>query len=146
MTITTQNDLSSYEGYEDTFFNEIVYSDLDLRFIPHPLNGDIGINTEEKAVKSALKNLILTKPGEKAFDPKFGSSVAGQIFENIENDPVSIIESIRRSVLLYEQRITINDVKINILDYETAAIISIFFTIKSLKKESSIEIRIRGTR
>lgn len=41
--------------------------------------------TEEQAV-SNLKNLLLTKKGERPFQPEFGSDVYQLLFENIDRD------------------------------------------------------------
>lgn len=41
--------------------------------------------TEEQAV-SNLKNLLLTKKGERPFQPEFGSDVYQLLFENIDTD------------------------------------------------------------
>ena len=44
------------------------YSDIDLSFNKKK-NGDIFKKTESAAVKQAVKNLILTSPGDKPFNP-----------------------------------------------------------------------------
>jgi phage baseplate assembly protein W len=144
--ILTQSDLSTYNDYKDHFYDDVIYSDFDIRMLPHPVNGDIGINEDLKAIKASLKNLILTKPGEKAFDHKFGSTIAGQIFENFEIDQVSIIESVRRAIMIYEPRVMVNDVQVDYRDYDNTIILTVNFTAKNLKKTSSIEVGIRGTR
>lgn len=61
---------------------EIVFKDLPLSFIPHPITGNITMNENEMAVKDALKNLILTNLYEKPYMPLFGSDVTGQLFEH----------------------------------------------------------------
>jgi len=45
----------------------------------------LSYTTEEQAI-SNLKNLLLTRKGERPFQPEFGSDVYSQLFENIGSD------------------------------------------------------------
>ena len=38
----------------------IIYSDLDLRFLPNPVTGDISMSYNEQAVIRSIKNILYT--------------------------------------------------------------------------------------
>lgn len=60
------------------------FTDVSLLFSRNPLTADINILKNENAIKNAVKNIILTKPGEKLFEPLFGSRVNDLLFENFD--------------------------------------------------------------
>ncbi len=50
---------------------------------------DISPVTNEESIKQSIRNIVLTAPGEKLFNPKFGSSVYKMLFEPL--DPFMIV-------------------------------------------------------
>ena len=62
------------------------YSDFDFAFQKHPITGDVPIKRDVEAVKQSVRNILLTRRGEKFFDPDFGGSLTEFLFENF--DPV----------------------------------------------------------
>ena len=55
----------------------------------------------------------MTSPGEKIFDPDFGSNIGEILFENIDEiTAVSIQEEIENSLSNYEPRVEIIDVNV----------------------------------
>jgi phage baseplate assembly protein W len=65
------------------------YSDLDLTFTKKP-SGDVYKKTDAAAVKQAVKNLLLTTPGEKPFNPYFGGGLNSLLFE-LANDETNFL-------------------------------------------------------
>ena len=51
------------------------FKDLSMSFKFNPLSGDLIALKNENAIARAVRNIVLTTPGEKLFDPDFGSSV-----------------------------------------------------------------------
>ena len=93
--------------------NEVVYKDLGLSFIPHPVTKNVGVLKNENAVKRAVRNLILTNKGEQVFDELYGGNITSLLFENIT--PVTIIdikENIKTAVTANEPRATVIDVEV----------------------------------
>jgi len=78
--------------------------------------------SNEEAIKQAVKNLVLTTPGEKFFNPRFGSRVSQLLFEQL--DPF-LVDSIRSEILNtirnYERRVNVTDIKC-IPDYDSNSI------------------------
>lgn len=91
------------------------YSDLDLSLIPHPNKKDIIPLTDVDAVRNAVKNLILTSPYERPFQPEMGSKIKSLLFENTDSNTVYLMRRYIEEVLLnYEPRI--DDVYVEVED------------------------------
>ena len=68
--------------------------------------------TEEQAV-SNLKNLLLTRKGERPFQPLFGSDVYSQLFENIDiNLEDRISETLSEDIKFWLPYIVIDNIDI----------------------------------
>jgi len=84
------------------------YTDIDLNFSRNPVTNDVSVVQDTNAIKAAVRNIILTDFGERPFNPKFGSSVRGLLFEPANPITASAIETrIRSSLKNYEPRINI---------------------------------------
>ena len=76
-----------------------------------PLSGDLIALNNENAIARAVRNIVSTSPGEKFFDPDFGSSVSEILFENVDDiTAVSIQDEIKSSLSNYEPRVELIDV------------------------------------
>ena len=82
-----------------------------MTFQSNPLNGDlIGIKNEN-AIARSVRNIVFTLPGEKPFDPTFGSRINRTLFENLDNISASqIVSEIEQSIKNYEPRVELIDV------------------------------------
>tara|TARA_R100001082_G_scaffold60900_1_gene33894 strand:+ start:382 stop:783 length:402 start_codon:yes stop_codon:yes gene_type:complete len=90
------------------------FKDLSMSFKFNPLSGDLIALKNENAIARAVRNIILTTPGEKFFDPDFGSNINEILFENIsEITADSIKEEIENSLQNYEPRVEIIEVNVN---------------------------------
>ena len=90
------------------------FRDISMSFKANPINYDLIGLKNENAIARSIRNIVLTQPGEKFFNPRFGSEVSSSVFENMDEDIASRIEfQIRESLDIYENRITINDIKVN---------------------------------
>jgi len=92
----------------------IIYSDLDLRFLPNPVTGDVSMSYNEQAVIRSIQNLLYTKPYERLFDPTVGSGLPGLLFEPLSPLTASSIEDeITRLINNYEPRATIYQLNVS---------------------------------
>ena len=94
------------------------YSDFDFVFQKHPTTRDVPIKRDVEAVKQSVRNILLTRRGEKFFDPDFGGSLTEFLFENF--DPIvkaememRIINTLRN----YEPRVKVLNVEIEDMSY-----------------------------
>ena len=89
------------------------FKDLSMSFKFNPLSGDLIALKNENAIAKAVRNIILTSPGEKFFDPDFGSSVSEIMFENVDDiTAVSIEDEIKSCLDNYEPRVEIINVNV----------------------------------
>tara|TARA_R100000654_G_scaffold23895_1_gene46375 strand:- start:286 stop:687 length:402 start_codon:yes stop_codon:yes gene_type:complete len=90
------------------------FKDLSISFKFNPLSGDLIALKNENAIARAVRNIVSTTPGEKFFDPDFGSSVSEILFENVDDiTAISIKDEIKNCLQNYEPRVEIIDVKVN---------------------------------
>lgn len=79
-------------------------------------NRDISITdfseiTDENSMIQNLYNIILTRPGERLFNPDFGCGIHDLVFKLMEGDDISrsaLLDSIEQSLEIYEPRISLN--------------------------------------
>ena len=90
------------------------FKDLSMSFKFNPLSGDLITLKNENAIARAVRNIVLTTPGEKFFDPDFGSSISEILFENVDDiTAVSIEDEIKSCLGNYEPRIELINVNVN---------------------------------
>ena len=97
------------------------FKDISASFQINPLNNDLIAVTNTNAIARSVRNLILTKKGEKPFEPNLGSGVYDLLFENMDKQTASVI---RDEIILvlenYEPRIEIIEVLVK-PNYEEAS-------------------------
>ena len=90
------------------------FKDVSMSFKFNPLSGDLITLKNENAIARAVRNIVLTTPGEKFFDPDFGSSVSEILSENVDDiTAVSIEDEIKSSLKNYEPRVELINVTVN---------------------------------
>ena len=83
-----------------------------MTFQANPLNEDLIALKNANAIARSVRNIVFTTPGEKFFDPAFGSRITESLFENIDEITASIIiDELRESIENYEPRVQLIDVK-----------------------------------
>jgi phage baseplate assembly protein W len=87
------------------------FKDISASFQTNPLNNDLIAIKNTTAISRSIRNLILTKKGERPFEPNLGSGVYDLLFENIDKQTATII---RDEIILvienYEPRVEIIEV------------------------------------
>ena len=82
------------------------FKDISLSFQPHPVTGDISVLKNERAINRSVRNIVETIPGEKFFDPDFGTDLRDQLFELVDFGAASLIEKqIVTSINNHEPRV-----------------------------------------
>ena len=92
----------------------IFYKDLNLFFTKHPVSSDVSKVTDVQAIKRSIRNLVLTKRGERLFHPEIGGNVHAAMFEIFS--PIVRVElenSIADVISLYEPRAIVSDILID---------------------------------
>ena len=82
------------------------FKDLSMSFQANPLTKDLIALKNQNAIARSLKNIVFTLPGEKFFNPDFGSRITASLFENINDVTASIIvDEIISSIERFEPRV-----------------------------------------
>lgn len=96
--------------------------------------------TEEQAI-SNLKNLILTRKGERPFQPDFGTDVYSLLFEQITSDLGDTLDStLRADIKYWLPYIIIDDILINVEEDYNRVSISMKFKITENGANENITI------
>lgn len=84
------------------------FKDVSLSFKSNPINFDLLTIKNENAIARAIRNLVLTYPGERLFNYNLGSRISRSLFDNI--DPISansIKNQIEFTINQYEPRVSL---------------------------------------
>ena len=88
------------------------FRDLSMSFQVNPITSDTIAIKNETAIARSVRNLVLTRPGEKFFNPDLGSRVYETLFDNMDEVSASIVEDdIRDTIDNYEPRVKLVSVK-----------------------------------
>jgi len=88
------------------------FKDISMSFQVNPISSDLIATKNEVAIARSVRNLILTKPGERFFNPELGSRVTETLFENMDDISASIVEDdIRDTIDNYEPRVKLRSVR-----------------------------------
>ena len=89
------------------------FRDISASFKINPLNDDLVPLKNEQAIARSIRNIVFTIPGEKPFQPDFGSNISSLLFESIDEvTAVNIKDEIRESIEIYEPRVILRDVAV----------------------------------
>ena len=89
------------------------FKDISMSFETNPLNDDLIALKNTSAIARSLRNIVFTQPGEKFFQPEFGSRVSASLFEIVDElSAISIRDEIRSSIINYEPRVKLLDVTV----------------------------------
>ena len=106
------------------------FVDLNPNFEKNPLTKDLPLLKNAEAIKFAVKNIVMTTRGDRAFRPYFGSTVIGSLFENFTLATADDIQiAIEDALNAYEPRIKLLDVDVQDNIDRNEISISIFYRI-----------------
>ena len=89
------------------------FKDISMSFETNPLNNDLIALKNTSAIARSLRNIVFTQPGEKFFQPEFGSRVTESLFDIADEVSASAIrDEIRSSIINYEPRVKLLDVTV----------------------------------
>ena len=95
------------------------FTDISLSFTPNPLNGDITVLKDERAINNALKNIVMTAIYERPFDSMFGSTISRLLFEPAdEMTTEDLRQEIERAIRRNEPRVKTKRIEVKI-NYDT---------------------------
>lgn len=127
--------------------NTRLFSDLDLNFTAHPVTGDVSMRFDENAVKTSIKNLVLTQNYERPFHSEIGSPINSLLFDL--TSPTFGFAMKRVIVDLinnFEPRVNLQNVTVDISPQNNSAYVSIYFTILNTLNPIQLDLVLERTR
>jgi|TARA_R100001480_G_scaffold43452_1_gene56423 phage baseplate assembly protein W len=87
------------------------FKDISMSFKVSPLTYDLIANKNETAIARSIRNLILTAPGERPFNPELGSQVSRLLFDPIDDITTDALkEQIENTINNFEPRVRLRQV------------------------------------
>ena len=127
--------------------NTRIFSDLDLNFDAHPVNGDIVKKYDENAIKQSIKNLILTQNYERPFHSEIGSQIKSLLFELPTSMTASLVKrQIIDTITNFEPRANILDVTVLLDSQNNGIYCTIVFTVLNTTTPVSVDLFLERTR
>jgi phage baseplate assembly protein W len=127
--------------------NTRIFSDLDFNFTAHPVTKDLSRRFDENAVKTALKNLILTRNYERPFHSEIGSPIRSLMFEPATPMlGVMLRQAIFDVVNNFEPRVQLTQVDVSVSDENNAIYITIEFKIVNTERPLTLDLTLERTR
>ena len=84
------------------------YKDISMSFETNPLNDDLVSLSDTSAIARSIRNIVFTSPGEKFFNPDFGSRISESLFENVDEvSALAIEDEIKSSIINFEPRVNL---------------------------------------
>ena len=135
-------------GALNPILKEVVFSDVNVSFTPHPVTGKLPVLKNADAVKRAVRNLILTNFGERPYEPLYGGNVRALLFENTD-DPLldSLIRSrIEAAIENFEPRAKVDRVIVDVKPDSNMLVIQIRFIVLNERFPVDLEVAIERVR
>tara|TARA_B100001250_G_scaffold57910_2_gene44939 strand:- start:3250 stop:3666 length:417 start_codon:yes stop_codon:yes gene_type:complete len=84
-----------------------VFKDIALSFVKHPVTNDVGIFSNEDAIRRSVMNLVRTRLGERFYNDLIGTQVESSLFElNTLFDQESIQDDVLLLLENFEPRVS----------------------------------------
>ena len=135
-------------GALNPLLKEVVFSDINVSFTPHPVTGKLPVLKNADAVKAAVRNLILTNFGERPYDPLYGGNIRAMLFENAD-DPL-VQDQLRRqiegAIKNYEKRAKVDRVIVDVKPDSNTLVVRIRFMISNERFPVQLEVAIERVR
>ena len=89
------------------------FKDISMSFETNPLNDDLIALKNTTAIARSIRNIVFTRPGEKFFNPDFGSRITESLFENMDEvSALAIRDEIENSIKSFEPRVNVQEVRV----------------------------------
>ncbi len=90
------------------------YKNISMTFQSNPMNDDLIALKNANAIARSVRNIVMTIPGERFFQPSFGSGINKILFSNMDEISASILEDeIKNSIQNYESRVKLRSLKVS---------------------------------
>ena len=89
------------------------FKDISMSFAVNPINDDVISVKNRTAIARSIRNLVLTVPGERFFNPDLGSRITEILFDTLDElSASSIRDEIEETIIKYEPRVKLDNVNV----------------------------------
>lgn len=121
--------------------DNLIYKDLDLSLIQHPLSGDIVPLTNSNAVKRSIRHLFMLDKYDIPFNSTTYSVIKKLLFEPITKVTEGNIQSLSTWLIqTYEPRASLEKIEVVANSEEDGYDITIYFKILSLNTDEVMNL------
>ena len=93
----------------------ITFKDLSVTFKKHPVTDDLVSVKDKSAIAQSITNLLMTKKGERPFQPNLGSGLQNMLFEPLDYGSAAMIkQEIQSCINKYEPRVRVQRIYCNV--------------------------------
>ena len=124
------------------------FKDVSASFKINPISDDLIVLNNERAIARSVRNLIMTVPGEKPFNPNVGSRVTRLLFDPMDEITSSAIRGeIEFTIEAFEPRVKLRKVEVTPNHDEQSYDVKITYTIIGIEVEpQQLEFALELTR
>ena len=91
------------------------FKDLSVTFKKHPVTDDLVTVKDKSAIAQSITNLLMTRKGERRFQPELGSGLQDMLFEPLDYGSAAMIkQEITRCISKYEPRVRVQKIYCNV--------------------------------
>lgn len=145
--ISDFNSLSGTRSQIVAIGGKRIYSDLNLRFAKHPKIKDIIPFYDLDAIKSSIRNLILSNHNDRLFHPELGSNLGSLLFEICDNFTIIAIRN-EITLVLSSHEPRIGKLSIDVIDMtdQNAISITVQFSINNKPGREEVSFQLNRLR
>ena len=123
-----------------------LYADIDFRFKPHPVTGDVTIKYDTDAIRRAVRNIVLTNFYERPFKPNFGANLRGLLFELADDiTKYEIRKQINEAIQSFEPRVRVQNIYLN-QDRGNRMYVNLHYGIVGVAEPQELEVILQRVR
>ena len=116
------------------------FDDLLISMKKNVFTDDVSTVKNNNAIKQSIKNLVLTTPGEKHFQPNVGSRVFNLLFEPLDAFTADAVkDEVINTINQYEPRVELTDVAVVPIEQGNKLSITIEYRIVGLPVVETID-------
>ena len=117
------------------------YADLSFDFTANPQTGDVATVKDAVSVKRGIKNILLTAPMERLFQPELGSGIKNLLFEPMT--PLTeqrLADACRGAIDAWEKRAEVRNIAVIPEEEYNRYRVAIKFTINNSLETEQVDV------
>lgn len=139
--------MSRADAFTELTNSEEVYSDFLINMNPHPVSGALLRFVNEKAVTRSIRNLILTNPGERLYQPDIGSGIRSLLFEPMTQFTANTLRKlIEDTIRKYEERAQVLGVEVRPDEERNRYVVTIVYMLINKPDPVTVNVTLQRVR